>query len=397
MNKFKSLIYYDEALSLLKGTSPGCPEERVPVESSLGRVCSADVGSPMDSPPFDRAAMDGFAVRSADTFTASDGSPLRLHIVGSLDAGATPSVAVNEGEAMRIMTGAPLPEGADAVIMAEHVTVEGDDVVVSSKAAPHLNVSRAGEDMTQGGTVVCRGTRIGPQHVSLLASVGAHEVPVFKPPRFAIITTGDELISLHDDYRRYGVYDSNGAMLESLVSRCGSEVAYRARVLDNREDIEEALRRAQECADVVIFTGGSSFGDKDMLSSLMPRFDFHGVAIKPGKPVGYAALERPTFIFSGYPVAAFVQFYLFVVPLLEHVMATQLCTRIELPMGASISSTLGRSEFVRARIADGGIVPVPISGSSMLTSLTQADGFVLTSPDEEGVNQGEMRTFTFFL
>ncbi|RZN48316.1 molybdopterin molybdenumtransferase MoeA [archaeon] len=397
MKKFKSLLYYDEARALLLERVPRIGSETVPVERSFGRVCSADVACPMDSPPFDRAAMDGFAVRSHDTFHASEASPLSLRVVGSVDAGGSPPSTVGKCEAMRIMTGAPLPDGADAVVMAEHVTTRDGTVVLSTKAAPHLNVSRAGEDMSRGDVVVSRGTLIGPQHVALLASAGVHELDVFARPRFSIITTGDELVALHGPYRRYGVYDSNGAMLSSLVCMCGGEVTHRASVPDRRDDIEAALERGQSSADVVVFTGGSSFGDKDLLSELISPFVFHGVAIKPGKPLGFASLERPTFVFSGYPVAAFVQFYLFVIPLLEQMLETTLCTRIDVPVDTSFSSTLGRSEFVRARIFEGRASPVPISGSSMLTSLTQADGYLLTSPEEEGVNEGEMRTFTYFL
>jgi molybdopterin molybdotransferase len=393
MGKFKRLLPYPEALDIIKGHALPLPSEAVGILSSRGRIVAADVVSDSASPPFDRAAMDGFAVIAADTQAAG----ARLAIVDSLSAGSVPSRTVAHGEAIRVMTGAMMPNGADAVLMQEYASdVDGDSIAVNKAVAPGTHISRKGEDIAQGQVVLRRGTLLAPEHVALLASLGIPSVHCHIMPRVAIIVTGDELVSPGSAAPEGSIIDTNSGMLASIATACGCAVCDCLQVPDDPEALRDALVRVRASSDIVLVTGGSSFGDKDYAREVIGGLVFHGVAVKPGKPFGFSAGTPPVFMMSGYPVAAFMQMYLFFIPYLEASTGASLLTRVALPAGEQLATSLGRAEVVRARVLDGVVMPIRRSGSSKLSSLAWADGYVLSSQRDEGITKGDTYLFTYF-
>ncbi|MCC7568823.1 MAG: molybdopterin molybdotransferase MoeA [Candidatus Methanofastidiosa archaeon] len=397
MGAFKRLMSYGEALSAVCAARIPLASRDVATTQALGCLLAEDVVAPSDSPPFDRAAMDGYAVRAADTFAATAGAPVTLPLVASLAAGDVPSQALHAGEAMRIMTGAQMPPGADAVVMQEHAVEVAGSVRMTAPVVPLTHVSQRGEDIAAGATVLAAGSRLSPHAVALLISLGVRSCRVWTMPSVAVVTTGDELVAYGDEVPAGKIIDSNGPMLSAILGRCGCPVTYRAHARDSPDEITAALAAARAMADIVLVTGGSSFGERDYAQRLVAGLDIHGVAIKPGKPFGFAPGPVPVFLLSGYPVAAFVQIYLFVIPYLEALTGATILSRVTLPLAEGVSTSLGRAEVVRASVRDGTVVPLRRSGSSRLTSLAWAEGYVLSSPLREGMGEGDKYLFTSFL
>jgi len=371
--------------------------ENVGLENAVGRVLSDDVSSPIDSPPFDRAAMDGYAIRAEDSFGYREGHPVELRVIDDITAGQVSSKAVSPGAAVGIMTGAKMPEGADCVIMQEFTSRSGDTLKLMSKIPPSKNVSVRGEDTHLGDKVLMSGTRLSPRHLAYVRSLGVDAVTVKARPKVSIIVTGDEF-NLTKKSEEGKIFESNSLMLSKLLDAIGCDVREMSIVPDDEGKIQDAIASAAGKSDLLLITGGSSFGKKDMAHKLFDKFVFHGVTIKPGRPFGFTLRGgMPCFIMSGYPVAAYVQFCLFVIPYIESAMGTTILKRAFLPIGVERPSALGRMEFVRCRIVAGNVEPIRSSGSSMISSLAMADGYILIDELTEGINPGEMIEFTYFL
>jgi molybdopterin molybdotransferase len=337
----RRIVSVEEALRIV-GDAAGSPRrraERVALSRALGRTLAEDVRIDLDMPPFTRATMDGFAVRSQDL----RGAPVALRLVGRVTAGEAAARPVAEGEAVSIMTGAPLPEGADAVVPLERVERTGDTVRVP-EAAPGENVSARGEQVRRGDVVVPAGTRVRPATVGVLAAAGRTEVSVAARPRVAILCTGDELVPASRSPGPTGIRDSNGHALAAQVERAGGEGDYAGPVGDDPAALAGAIDRALE-ADVVCLSGGVSVGEKDLVPEALASAGverlFHRWAVKPGGPL-WAGRRGDVLVFAlpGNPAATFVGFELLVVPALR--------TRLGLPFGprrsirALLDGTTGR-------------------------------------------------------
>lgn len=395
MKEFKNLMPYRDALEVLLSKSVEMEVEEIDLEGALGRVLSDDVQSPIDSPPFDRSAMDGYALLAEDTFSVSESSWANLEVIDDITAGEVTDKQVSSGKAVGIMTGAKMPLGADAVVMQEFTRRDGNRLQVGKRIPPRKNVSLKGEDVRLDEKVLSAGTRLSAEQIATLRSLGIMNVSVRRKPVASVIVTGDEFTESPGAEGK--IFESNSIMLSKLLEAVGCEVGHVGVVNDDEHAILEAIDLARG-SDLVMITGGSSFGKKDMSSVVFEDFLFHGVTIKPGRPFGFAMKEGlPIFVMSGYPVAAIVQFYLFAVPFFEKCMNTSMLKKIKLPMSAEHPSQLGRMEFVRCSIEDGKVVPIRKSGSSMLASLARADGFILIDEVTEGLNRGEMVDFRFFL
>ena len=377
-----------DALAWVDGQVAPLAEETVQPAEAAGRVLARQVTSSIDVPAFDRAMMDGFAVRAADTLGASPYNRLPLAVIGESMPGRPFAAEVRPGQAVRIMTGAALAAGADAVLPAEFVEIEVDRILALADVSPGKHVGRIGEDIAAGATVLAAGRVLRPQDAGVLASVGLAEVPVVRRPRVRIVITGDELLPAGSAPHPNKVFDSNGPMLAALVTRDGGLPVNTGIVPDTPETILDAMRSD---ADVVLVSGGSSVGKEDHAPRLLARHGelaIHGIAMRPSSPAGMGRLdERPVFLLPGNPVSCLCAYDFFAgraVRLLGGRGADWTYRRARFPLERKIASAVGRLDYVRVRVAEGRLSPLAVAGASILSSTTRADGFVLVPPDSEG-------------
>jgi len=389
MREFKRLTPYREALKLLLSDLGEVGDEEVPLEEALGRVLAEDVVSPIDSPPFDRSAVDGYALRAEDTFPAREYSPVELRVVDEIVAGEESKAKVEPGTAVKLMTGSKMPEGANAVLMQEMAERGGDIIRVLRPVAPGQNVAFKGEDVKKGELILRKGQILRPQDLALLKSVGFKTVKVKRKPRVGIIVTGDELIEEFDEnaLKAGKILESNSVMLKGLVRQYFGEPLFYGVVPDNEDAIKKAIERAKAENDLVLVTGGSAFGDRDFAHRFVNLL-FHGTTIKPGRPIGYG--ER-VFIMSGYPVAVFAQFHLYV----KHALAKLVGARnyeikVKATLTDRIPSQLGRHEFVKVWYENGTAKPIKKKGSGIISSLVESNGYVEVPEESEGYLEGDV-------
>jgi molybdopterin molybdotransferase len=373
------------------------------VSACAGRVLAEDVCSEVDVPAFARAAMDGYAVRGEDTFGASDYDPLSLRLLGASLPGRPFEGSVGAGEAVRIMTGAPLPKGADAVVMAEVCQEVAGRVEVREAVAPHRHVGALGEDIRAGDRVLRAGRRLRPQDAALLASIGMARIPCVRRPRAALLVTGDELLPPGSRPHGARIVDSNSIMLRALADRDGAEVLPHEILPDREDAIRQALADAD--ADALLVSGGSSVGQEDHAPRLVAelgRLDFHGVAMRPSSPTGVGRLpprpgagggERIVFLLPGNPVSCLCAYEFFAGPAIRALGGRPRAwphRRVRLPLARKISSAIGRVDYVRVALEDGLVAPLATSGASILSSTVRAVGAVIVPRGCEGMPEGEL-------
>jgi len=387
-----ALKWLDEQTERLTGVAVPLATEAVPLDGAAGRVLAVDATSPVDVPAFDRSMMDGFALRSADTIGASAYNRLEIGVIGKSMPGRPFSGTVGPGQAVRIMTGAPLPDGADAVLPAEMVEIGDDRILAQGDVSPGKHVGRIGEDIAAGTVVLPAGRVLRPQDVGVLSSIGTAEVPVVRQPRVRIVVTGNELLPAGSKPESNKIVDSNGPMLSALVRRDGGTAVHPGVVPDEPEAILEAIRSE---ADVVLVSGGSSVGEEDYAPALLiehGELAIHGIAMRPSSPTGMGRLDgRLVFLLPGNPVSCLCAYDFFAgraIRVLGGRSGDWPYRRHRLPLVRKIASAVGRLDCTRVRVVDNGAEPLAIAGASMLTSTTRADGFVLVPPDSEGYPPG---------
>jgi putative molybdopterin biosynthesis protein len=367
--------------------------EDVPLERALGRVLAEDIRSEVDVPGFDRSNMDGFAVRAADTFGASEEEPVVLRCnAETIPTGVAPEHEVAPGTATSIATGGMLPRGADAVVPVEHTDPGSDDsgaatVIVRHPRVPGAAVSFAGTDMGTGETVLFAGTKLTSRETGVLAAIGRAVVCVHRRPRVAIVSTGDEIVQPGEAMRPGLIYDSNGRILADAVTELGGDPLFLGAFRDDLDALRAALAQALECADMALLSGGTSKGEGDLntlvVQELEPGVLVHGVALKPGKPICLAAHGRlPVVILPGFPTSAIFTFHEFVAPVIRS-MAGLAADRGEVRharLALTTNSERGRLEYLLVGLVergDGELVAYPMGkGSGSVTSFSRADGFV---------------------
>ena len=383
-----------EARALVEQALTPLGTERVRVADALGRVLAEDVRAAHDVPPFANSAMDGYAVRAGPAGRA-------LTVIGDSRAGAPAVEAVDERTAIRISTGAMVPEGADGVLQVELVELEGDRVTLRAEVSPGLNVRAPGEDMTAGATVVRRGTRLGPAELGVAATAGLAELAVGRPPRVAIVATGDELVPAGAPLGPGQIHDSNAIALAAQATNAGAHVLGTARAPDTREGTERALEQAIGEADVTIISGGVSVGPHDhvkpALETLGVQERFWRVALRPGKPTWFGTRgERLVFGLPGNPVSALVTFHLFARPALLALQGAPFAApATRAVLATPIPRNPGRDGAVRVRLAlgrDGRLEATPTGpqGSHQLTSMLGADGLAVVTAGEGEAPAGEI-------
>ena len=366
------------------------PGEKLALAASLGRVLAHDVVAPIDVPPFDRANVDGFALRAADTLGAADGTPKQLALNAEVIAcGHAPKIEVMPRTATTIATGGVVPRGADAVVMIEHTElIESVPAIEVRRAvSPGQFISYAGSDMARGETLLRRGQTISSREIGMLAACGLSEIDVVRRPKVAVLSTGDELVALGGNLRPGGVYDSNGAILAAAVAEAGGEPVPFGAIPDDAPALEDAVRRALAECDMVVLSGGTSKGTGDLSHRVVsklgaPGILVHGVALKPGKPLCLAVAQgKPIAVLPGFPTSAIFTFHAFVAPVIRARAGKppEAAQTVDANVPMRIPSEIGRKEFVLVSLvegADGPIVFPTAKGSGAVTSFSQADGFL---------------------
>lgn len=377
---FGKLTSLPAAMELALTNVPQPGTERVSAAQALGRVLAEPIKAEIDVPHFAKAAMDGFAVRAQDTFGASEDSPLKLRLVGSVTPGMITDRVVGPDECIEISTGAPMPPGADATLMVEHTEVEGEEVVVYKTVAPGQNLIGIGSDVAAGEVLFEPGAELSPRHLGVLVAVGLSEVEVRCRIRVALMSTGDELISPGAPLEPGKIYNINSTTLGQALRSFGCEVADLGVVKDEREAVRNAVASATEDADIVILSGGSSLGHGDVVPEVIAELGellFHGIAVKPGKPTALGIVNsKMVFGMPGYPTSALSNYFILLEPVLEKISGRVVRKNYtSARMARKVASTVGRYEFLPVRL-DGELATPVLRGSSAITTLAGADGFV---------------------
>ena len=401
MKPIKETIPLEEARQLITDAcTPIERTERVPIVEANGRAAAAEVISTQDVPPFSRAGMDGYAVRAEDTFGASRYEPRTLRVVEKVYTGNVPTRPVGAGTAIEIATGAPMPQGADAVVMVEETEKAGDDVRVQTPVYPRQNVGRQGADITVGQTVITRGEVFNPSRIGALAALGIADVEVYQKPTVAILSTGNEIVDPGQELRPGQIYDINKFTLSTIIAEHGGIPMPFATAQDTVDALERAIDAAATC-DVLVFSGGSSVGERDLILDVIGRkgeIVFHGIAVKPGKPTVFGTINgTPMFGMPGYPTSCLSNAYMLLVPALREMarLKPRHIATVTLPLGQRIVSTTGRHQFYTVRIADGQAMPA-FKASGDITSMSQADGYIEIPAQTDIVEKGETVTVTLF-
>ena len=405
MAEFFHVVPADNFIQLL-GRFNRLLSERVPLDASLGRILSKEVVSPEDLPEGARSTVDGFAVRAEDTFGASDSIPALLNLVAAVPMGVMPDFTLNAGEAAQIPTGGFLPRGADAVVMVEYTNSAGPDAIeIARPVTLKTNVLEKGEDAKTGDPLLAPGRAMRAQEIGFLAALGIMEVEVYKRPRLAVISSGDEVVPIEQRPELGRIRDANGHSISALIRSLGAEPLVFDIVPDNAEMLAGTLRDALAQADVITISGGSSVGVRDLMVevvSSLPGVEVlaHGVAIRPGKPTLLADQRGKAIIgLPGHPVSALIVAQVFLAPFLRYLQGGALKKG---PLGhpfmavlaTSVHSTIGLEEFVRVRLeetAGHSYAAHPVFGKSgMLSTMVKAEGIITIPMNAEGFSKGDL-------
>ena len=401
MRPFQSTIPLTEAQDIISAAiRPLDRTETVPLGEVRGRVLARDLLAPADVPPFARAAMDGYAVRAADTTGASRDTPVLLRRIETIYTGQMPVQAVAAGLCSEVATGAPMPDGADAVVMVEETSAAGDDVQLFAAAAAGQNVGRQGQDIRTGQLVLAAGTMLTASRVGAIAALGHTEVLVYSAPRVAILSTGNEVVAPGEPLAPGQIYDINSSTLAAVVAEHGGVPVIHRTAVDTLEDLSRAV---DECLadDLLVFSGGSSVGTRDLMLDVVRAKGevlFHGIAVKPGKPTAFGRIGgKLAFGMPGYPTSCLTNAYVLLVPVLRRMarLPAQSIRVERLPLAARVSSTPNRHQFYTVRVEEGRAWPA-FKASGDITSMSQADGYIEIDADTTVVEAGTLVDVRFF-
>lgn len=402
MRPFTGTLPFDAAYRLvLAAARPLERVEVIPVEQADGRVLASAIVADQDVPAFDRAAMDGYAVIAADTSAASDQSPAVLRLTGRVFTGETTETEVVAGTCIEVATGAPLPAGANAVVMVEHTTRDDEGrVSVQRPATSRQHVGPRGGDIRRGESLLTAGTVFTPARIGAVTAIGLTHVEVYARPRVAIMCTGDEVVSPGQPLRPGQVYNVNRYTLEALVRRHGGDPVIVPTTGDSLAALDASLAIARTC-ELIVTSGGSSVGEHDLVIDMLRTHGeviFHGIAIKPGKPTVFGRIGDALLLgLSGYPTSCLSNAHVLLVPLLRLTACLpELAPRtVDVPLARRITSAPGRMQFYSVRVEDGQAVPV-FKASGDITSMAHADGYVTIPAEVESLDAGTPVTVRYF-
>lgn len=404
MKTFFKVVTPEEARRLLLDTHP-VEMEKIRTTQARGRVVAEDLYSRVDLPHFHRAAMDGYAVKAQDTFGASTSLPAYLKLVGTVEMGKEVTRTLGKGEAMRISTGGMLPPESDGVVMVEYTEEVANQMVeVQRGVSPWQNTIQIGDDIKKGELVFRRGRRLRAHDLGALTGIGISTLTVHRKPRVALISTGDEIIEADEEPLPGQVRNINQHSLAGLIAECGAELQDLGVFRDHKDTLSQALEKALESADLVLLSGGSSVGVRDIaLEAIFSLRDagviFHGISVSPGKPTIFAkAAGKPLLGLPGYPVSALVIFDLFAAPLIRKLGGEDATTSSQFQkttravLKTNIASQTGREDYVRVSLTriNGTLYAEALpSKSGAIFTLVKADGMVKIDLNQEGIEQGE--------
>jgi len=386
----ETIALTDARALLLDAARPIERTERIAIRAANGRVVSQPATSTLEVPPFDRAAMDGYAVIAEDTFN----TPAMLRLAGAVHTGEVSPHHLQRGECILIATGAPLPAGADAVVMVEHTESIGNDVRVLTPVYPRQHVSRRATDISIGQTLLYEGDVINPSRIGALAAAGLTHIDVYNRPTIAIVSTGNEIVEPGQPLASGQIYDINRFTLSAVIEMHGGVADVRATVSDNVDKLSDAVA-ATEGADVLIFSGGSSVGERDLMVDLLQRHGeviFHGIAVKPGKPTMLGRIGRRLVLgMPGNPTSCLSNAYMLLIPMLRKIarLPEYQPHVITLPLARRIVSTTGRHQFYTVKVTDGTAVPA-FKASGDITSMSHADGYIEIPAQTDIVEAGDL-------
>ncbi|MEO6212406.1 MAG: gephyrin-like molybdotransferase Glp [Vicinamibacterales bacterium] len=396
MRPIRETLPLDDAMALVRAAAvPIGRTERVSIRDACGRVLATAVTAAFDVPPFDRAAMDGYAVLAEDTFGAGRYDAKVLRCIEKVYTGTMPTRALQRGECTEIATGAPMPQGADAVVMVEESERAGaDEVRIFTPVYPRQHVGRRGADIVAGQPLLSAGDLLNASRVGALAAVGVFEVDVFARPRVAVLSTGNEIVEPGRPLGPGQIYDINHFTLTAIITTHGGTAIAYPPAPDSLPELVQAIRAASE-ADIVVFSGGSSVGERDLMMDALLQIGevtFHGIAVKPGKPTVFGRVgQTPVFGMPGYPTSCLSNAYMLLVPMLRQMarLPEYRPHTIALPLSRRVVSTTGRHQFYTVRVTAGMAVPA-FKASGDITSMSLADGYIEIPPQTDIVEAGEM-------
>lgn len=397
---FRRILSVEEARKILSEHYKVKREvEELELLSSNGRILAEDLRSPISLPPFDRAAMDGYAVKSEDTFLADESNPVKLKVKGRISAGEWSELEVEKGEAVEVATGAVMPKGANAVVMVEYTRERNSIVEVFKSVSPGENVLFTGGDVMAGEILLRKGKKITHREIAILSACGVGKVKVFRRPKVAVISTGNELVELGETLEKGKIYDVNSYVLCSAIEECGGEPIRIGIVRDDEREIRSAILRALEIADIVLTSGSTSAGFGDIMYRILSEFNpgilVHGIAVKPGKPTIIALHgEKLVFGLPGYPTSMMTIFEIFVAPIIRETSGLRgEGRRLNARLAMKVFSELGRRELlpVNLVLTEEGYKAYPVSGSysSMVSAIHATDGFIDIPENTLMLEEGE--------
>ena len=372
----------------------------IPVEKALGQVTAKEIIAQTNLPPFNRSAVDGYALKAKDTIEASQFHPKTLSLIEK--------EVVEEREAKETWTGNAIPEGADAVVMLEHTKKTDDGIEVIVSLTPGANVSKKGEDVEKGKIVMGAGVRLTPYDLGLLAALGMEKVEVVRKPKAAILATGSELVALGDNLKPNQIVEVNSIILSGMCAELRVEAFSLGIAKDDENEIREKINEGLAEADMVITTGGTSVGIHDLVPKILEQIEphsvvVHGIAMRPSMPTALAVVhKKPVIILSGNPVAAVIGFEVFARPLIQKLLGTKNEERVKLraKLTRRVAGVLGLRVFLRVKLVekDGEFLaePIRVKGSSIITTMTKANGYVIIPEDREGLRKDEVVTVHLF-
>ena len=397
-----AMIQVDEAREIILSKIGTKGVEKVSLDNALGRILAEDIVAQINNPPMDNSAMDGYAVIAADILSATPDNPVKLEVVDNVPAGSVSTVTLTNKQAIRIMTGAPIPQGADAVLMQEDTDKNGTGILAKDKAEVGENIRLAGEDVKVGDVVIRKGVAITPSQIGMMAVVGRSNVYVSQRPTVAILSTGDEIIELDGHPTGPCIYNSNGYMLAAQIRSAGGIPCYLGVAKDDEKDLMEKFDWALKC-DIVVSSGGVSVGDYDLVKATLEKMGnemaFWKVAMKPGKPLAFGKIgEIPIFGLAGNPVSSFVSFEQFVRPAIKKMMGAKeiLPRAVQAKLTRTIHKKTGRLHFMSAVVSwDSGettVAPAEEQGSGVLKSTVNANGLLVFPLEKDELKNGELVT-----
>jgi molybdenum cofactor synthesis domain-containing protein len=404
MLMFRKLLSLDEARQVINKHFVPKPlgVEEVPLLEAHGRVLAENIVAPMDIPPFDRSTVDGYAVKTKDTYGAEENKPVKLKICGTVNVGEMPMIIVEQGEAAEIVTGAPIPKGADAIVMIEYTERKNDDVYVYKAVAKDENIMKAGSDIKKGEEILKTGQLLSSSEIGVLAALGLAKIKVYVVPRVAVLSTGAEVTEPGRKMLQGKIYDINAYSISGVVRESGAKPIYLGVISDEATELRKALRNVLESADMVVTSGGVSVGPKDLLPQTLdalgkPGVVVCGIAVKPGKPTTVAVInEKIVFSLPGHPTSALLMFQLLVRPILQKMAGMEARKPFEVKAFVTMRmfSAKGRRTFIMVKLRHDKTNPLlaePVQEglSGAITTLAKADGFIEIPENQQFVDAGE--------